>query len=409
MGGAGRKPERVSQSILRRKSRISGNREQAVKKVMKEQPRYAGEVFSPLPRRAPEGWFCSQGGFEMRSKPQEWLVFRLGALGDVVLLTGVLDWWHKTRGLRFSVVTKEAFAPVLQEHPAITRVIPAAPEKLRTAGMLPWFTALAHQHQGQGLLDLHGTLRSEVLSFLWRGPVRRYPKKSLLRRMFLLSGGKVSAGELREFNVPQRYAMALETTPPAQRDLLPVITLRPEESAWARARLEDLFWPGVNPLALHPFATHSLKAWPAEYWRDLAAQLDAASLPWFFVGLGQAPLPERRENLSNTTTLRECAALLSQSRLLVTGDSGPMHMACGVGAPVLAMFGPTTREWGFYPAGPKDRVLEADLPCRPCSLHGAKPCPRQGECLKSITPAIVFENILEMLNAVGKEPVTIRE
>lgn len=75
-------------------------------------------------------------------------------------------------------------------------------------------------------------------------------------------------------------------------------------------------------------------------------------------------------DFTNRTDLRQLIALLAQADALVTGDSGPMHLASGVSTPVVALFGPTCREWGFFPTGENDRVLQAPLACRPCSLHG---------------------------------------
>lgn len=62
---------------------------------------------------------------------------------------------------------------------------------------------------------------------------------------------------------------------------------------------------------------------------------------------------------------------------------------------VLALFGPTTEEWGFFPAGPKDRVLESQLDCRPCTLHGKKHCDRNHACMQSITPEQVMRALDE--------------
>jgi ADP-heptose:LPS heptosyltransferase len=68
-----------------------------------------------------------------------------------------------------------------------------------------------------------------------------------------------------------------------------------------------------------------------------------------------------------------------------------MHLASAVDLPVLALFGPTTREWGFYPAGERDKVLELNLPCRPCSLHGARGNAKDCLCMRGIRPEEVFE------------------
>jgi heptosyltransferase-2 len=82
----------------------------------------------------------------------------------------------------------------------------------------------------------------------------------------------------------------------------------------------------------------------------------------------------------------ETAALLERCALLVTNDTGVMHMASGLNVPVVAVFGPTTRHFGFFPFRSRAAVLENDLPCRPCSFHGTERCPETHfNCMRTIT------------------------
>ena len=91
-------------------------------------------------------------------------------------------------------------------------------------------------------------------------------------------------------------------------------------------------------------------------------------------------------------------ALLGSADAAVTGDSAPMHLADAAGTPVLALFGPTTREWGFVPSGDRDAVLELDLPCRPCSLHGSGACPHEHACLAQIHPETAADRLASILD-----------
>ena len=336
----------------------------------------------------------------MQEKLQNWLLYRLSALGDVLLTTGVMAYWHERAGLTFDVVTKEAFAPVFLHHPAVGTVHAAKDDDLRLPRMQGWFRELVTSHTGWGLVDLHGTPRSRLLAAQWRGPVRRYPKYSLARRLFLASGKRLFRETLLAASVAERYSMAFSKELPPKGALLPRVYLSAEEQAWGLERLAALPGPSGKeyaPVALHPYAAHQHKAWPETHWRRLVEYLDAQGIPWLSMGRGTPLFSGRPEDLTNTSSLRESAALLASCRVLVTGDSGPMHLATAVGTPVVALFGPTTREWGFFPAGPRDRVLERDLPCRPCSLHGKKACPCGGECLASISPEEVFRQLQDFL------------
>jgi len=84
--------------------------------------------------------------------------------------------------------------------------------------------------------------------------------------------------------------------------------------------------------------------------------------------------------------------------VFVTNDSGPMHLAAAAGVPVVAIFGATTRELGFFPYGPGHRVIEADLACRPCGLHGARECP-EGHflCMRLLTVDQVYAACRDIL------------
>jgi ADP-heptose:LPS heptosyltransferase len=343
----------------------------------------------------------TETGHHTPPEPDRWLAFRLGHLGDVVLTTGVLAWLGETRNWTFDVLTSPAFQELFAGHPYVRRILPLDTRQ-GVVRLLKICRDLAAGHHGWGLLDLHGSLRARILASLWQGPVARYRKMALTRRFFLtarripglplpLDLSRVLSG----LSIPQRYALAVCPAPPP-RLLLPRVFLTPEELQAARLRLETLFpRNGQRPVALHPYAAHPLKAWPPERYTALVRDLDRRAIPWICIGRDTALFPERAEDLTGRTSLRETCALLSLCRCLVSGDSGPLHLAAAVGAPVLGLFGPTTREWGFYPAGERDLVLERPLPCRPCSLHGRHSCPRSGECLTDISSTQVLQTLEE--------------
>ncbi|MDR1684951.1 MAG: glycosyltransferase family 9 protein [Desulfovibrio sp.] len=314
------------------------------------------------------------------------VVFRLGRLGDVVLSTGVLQRIAEERNLSFLYIVKKDFAPVLQGLPFIKETIALENRDLTPVNFLRFCRNFAARHSALSFLDLHNTPRSRLLSMLMRGPTLRCRKAGLKRRLFLASGGRLFRQGLRAASVTQRYYAAFDDTAPPAALLLPVVKLSERERQSARARLDAVFSPGARPLALHPYATHKLKALPARNIHEFASLLDRRGIPLLILGQGDSVFTGRAGDLSNASSLRELCALLSLCRALVCSDSGPMHLASAVGTPIIALFGPTTREWGFYPAGERDIVLEKDLPCRPCSLHGESACPYDCRCLTSISP-----------------------
>jgi ADP-heptose:LPS heptosyltransferase len=102
-------------------------------------------------------------------------------------------------------------------------------------------------------------------------------------------------------------------------------------------------------------------------------------------------------NLCGQTTLPEMVEWLRRCELMVTNDTGPMHAAAALGKPLVALFGPTEpRRTGPY--GHLESVLRIDLPCSPC-LKSHCTWEKPDECLKAISPTMVFERVCRQLSA----------
>lgn len=128
----------------------------------------------------------------------------------------------------------------------------------------------------------------------------------------------------------------------------------------------DLFNGLGGAVALHPFTSDPVKQWPLENFSQLAKRLtQELGLTVVIVGgkenLGVSnnlfsDFNKNLINLTGKTTLKELAALLKKSKLLISGDSGPVHLACALGIPVTAIFrsdipGKTAKRWGPWGVG----------------------------------------------------------
>ncbi|WP_461210766.1 glycosyltransferase family 9 protein [Desulfocurvus sp. DL9XJH121] len=164
-------------------------------------------------------------------------------------------------------------------------------------------------------------------------------------------------------------------------------------------------------LGVHPGSTWPTKQWPEEYFSEVAgrAARDGARV-LVFGGRGEedvaarvargAGCPERVRDISGTLSLPELAAHLGRLDCYLTNDSGPMHLAWVQGTPVSAVFGPTARDLGFFPRGEGSTVLETELACRPCSLHGPRQCPQgHHRCMRDVTPDMVWADVRRKLEA----------
>src|SRR3989454_685340 len=144
-------------------------------------------------------------------------------------------------------------------------------------------------------------------------------------------------------------------------------------------------------IALAPGAAHATKRWPLAHWIALADRLRAAGYrPVVLGGSEDRGLAQQLaegggtrggpiESAAGEFSLQETGALLGRARALVSGDTGVMHMATGVGTPVVALFGPTVGQFGFFPYRAPAVVLERPLDCRPCSATGTAHCPMRSE------------------------------
>ena len=103
------------------------------------------------------------------------------------------------------------------------------------------------------------------------------------------------------------------------------------------------------------------------------------------------------------TTLLELTELIRRAELVVTNDSSPIHIASAwQNVKILAIFGPTVRELGFFPWSKNSVVFQTEeLQCRPCSLHGGDKCPQKHfKCMLDIKPEMVLNEIIKTIERV---------
>jgi heptosyltransferase-2 len=101
-------------------------------------------------------------------------------------------------------------------------------------------------------------------------------------------------------------------------------------------------------------------------------------------------------NLAGQTSLRELMSLLQLCRVLLTNDTGPMHVAAALGTPVVVPFGSTSPELTGpgLPGDPRHRLLKSDVPCSPCFL---RECPIDFRCMNGISVERVVEAVLQII------------
>lgn len=174
-------------------------------------------------------------------------------------------------------------------------------------------------------------------------------------------------------------------------------------------------------VAVCPGSVWQTKMWPKEYYAELIKRI--LELGFSVVLLGQnvseetiigseieiqiEPIHKHMfKNLIGKTTLPELLAIIQNSSIVVTNDSSPLHIATALQRKVLAIFGPTTKELGFFPFSSPNmhRVAEIyGLECRPCGAHGHSRCPLSHfQCMKNLTVEMVWQKFMELVSAGSK-------
>lgn len=343
------------------------------------------------------------------------LVIRFGSLGDLCVcgwtISGLAD---ASEGMRIGLATKDRFADLAARMRGVDEVHrlagsgPAALDDLalRLGEAGPW----------DRVIDAHDVLRSRMLSWrLRRGPDSRLDKHTARRLLLLLKqrwrgrrdgdfrgspdSGPLSLRMIDRFDAAAAGAFPAAGAPGADLAAAggppPLSDLRPANS-------------GGPILGLAPGAQWNAKRWPDACWASLLREFrnrsgDPARIflgpreTWF----GGSALAAAAGSTPDVEVVRgrslvEAAAALAECSRVVTNDSGLLHLAEAAGVPVTALFGPTVKAFGYYPLLPDSRAIEIDLPCRPCSRNGKRPCHRGDQaCLAGIDPAVVLDDVLE--------------
>ena len=169
---------------------------------------------------------------------------------------------------------------------------------------------------------------------------------------------------------------------------------------------------GAQPIvAVHVSGGRAIKQWPVERFAEVARALARShGAAILLTGAeGDRPLVEtasralsdvpRVHAMVGSLDLLTLGAVLARSALVVTGDTGPMHLAAAVGAPIVAVFGPSAPE-RYGPVSPTVRVVRIDLPCSPCNRVRKPPARCVGhtpDCLEGISVARVLEAAHDVL------------
>ncbi|RYZ80877.1 MAG: glycosyltransferase family 9 protein [Proteobacteria bacterium] len=341
------------------------------------------------------------------AQPPRFLIIRFSSFGDVTqalsIPSAILAAYPDAE---IHWITRKDMAPLLRYHPAIKKVW----EFDRKAGLGGLFRLAGEMAKLRfsHVYDAHNNLRSRVVA--WR--VSAFRSVHFLRR---------SQKRWKRFLLFRFRKNTFEKPFSGQRDLLeplvkwniakslpptPQLFLASEDQDTARTLLGA--WADEEYIALAPSAAFALKRWPLEHFKSLILSLPQLN----FVLLGgpedlfldelRASAPERVLNLAGRASLLVSSALVQRAQVLISNDTGLLHVGEQLGRPTIALMGPAP--FGF-PSRPATTILQLDLWCRPCSKHGQGPCINKNfhQCLRDISPDTVRKELEKKLATATAE------
>ena len=337
------------------------------------------------------------------------LVIRLSAIGDVVHTLPAAQLLKKyLPGCRITWLVEEAAADLIAGYEGIDAVIVSKRTSwlraLRRGNFLAAYTEAAaflrrlRRDEYDLVLDFQGLLKSSLLAGLARGK-RKIGFAHAREGAAFFYTEHVPAPDFNDHAITRHMGLLQYLGITDKTAVFSPLWGEQEEESVGRL-LGGHTADSAGPLiVVHPCA-----AWPTKCWDAgrVAAVCDSlrktCDARIVFAGSAAeqthvssiiASMAEPAISLVGRTTLRELACLLARSSLMVAMDSGPMHLACAVGTPVVALFGPTA-PWRTGPFGSRHSVIRKELDCSPC--YRKKTCPLgHHRCMADITVEDVLE------------------
>ncbi|MEZ4598888.1 MAG: lipopolysaccharide heptosyltransferase II [Syntrophotaleaceae bacterium] len=338
-----------------------------------------------------------------KGKIKKILVRSTNWVGDAVMTTPAMGALRATFSeAEIVVVANPLVAELFRHHPYCDRVIVYDAKGLHQGfGGLWRFSKILRRERFDLAVLLQNAIEAALMAFL-AGISRRAGYRTDARGPLLTHSVPIGQAE-RQLHHTDYYRLMLDRIGVQGGDGRLRLECTAEEMAWADKTLGAGQWIAVNPGA----AYGSAKRWFPERFAETADRLvEEYGVNIVLTGgpgekeIGRdiaAAMSARPLNLIGETTMRQLMAVLASVRLLVTNDSGPMHVGAAFGVPIVAVFGPTDHTT-TSPLADNCRIVRKETDCAPCLL---RQCPTDHRCMKAIAAGDVLEAARELL---GEKP-----
>lgn len=342
------------------------------------------------------------------------LIVKLSAIGDVIhTLPSLVELRKLYPDAHITWVVEEAAADLLKNHPALDAVLISRRrswikdfkngEIRKPLREIRSFLKELRQRPYDLVIDFHGLMKSSLI-VLFSGGKRKLGYDSLQELSGLFLNEKIP--EDMNKHAVDRYLDFPRYLGAKTSKAEFVLPLDSAAEAKAQLLLNKHGLENKKYIAINPVAFWETKLWSNEKFARLANLIaDKLKINIVFTGSEKEPIEKigaqmsaKFVNLGGETSLLDLAYLYKQALIVITTDSGPMHLAAAVGTPVIALFGPTDPS-RTGPYGTGHTILRTNLPCSPCFL---KKCSTK-KCMQDISPEMVFTAVERVHRRDDKE------
>ncbi|MGR6088471.1 MAG: glycosyltransferase family 9 protein [Arcticibacter sp.] len=302
------------------------------------------------------------------------LFIRFSSIGDIVLTTPVVRCVSRQlQGVEVHYLTKPSFAGILKSNPYIHKVHELNDDVNETLGRLK-------SEQFDFVVDLHHNIRSSRFRFGLGGPSAAFPKLNIEKWLLV----NLKWNRMPDMHIVDRYFKTVESLG-VRNDGEGLDYFIPEADRVDLGNLPDSHRSGYVAMVIG--AQHATKRMPAARLNQLATKLN---LPVVLLG-GKDDYLDGQEiskgiesnviNLCGKYNLNQSASLVHDARVVVTHDTGLMHIASAFRKNIISLWGNTVPAFGMTPYLPNEvgasNIFEVEgLNCRPCSKIGYDKCPK---------------------------------
>ena len=324
------------------------------------------------------------------------LIVRFSSIGDVVLTTPVVRCVkQQLKDAEVHFITKKSFKTVLEGNPHLDKIYTI--EK-----SIDEVVADLKQEHYDVVIDLHNNVRTLSLKRKLGAKAYTFPKVNF--RKFLLTVFKIN--RMPKMHVVDRYFKAVEPLD-VRNDLLPCDFFL---SAGDEVNLQEFGLEQKSFVAVAMGAQFATKQMPLDL---MAKALEPINIPIVLLG---GPMDEERSStlkkvlnrencidLCGILSLRQSAYMTKTARVILTGDTGLMHIASCFETPIVSVWGNTVPDLGMYAYAPSNPGIFSNhevlgLPCRPCSKIGYQSCPKKHfKCMLDQDPGKISADLMKRL------------